>query len=410
MPLFILFVIFYFILALFKPNLALFLTFSFLFSYQVRFKIFNLPTNLLECMIIILFFIWLSKIKGIKFKFDFKPFKILILCWLLVSLVEVFVSSNRWLAFGHWRAYFLEPIILCLIFLDLVKKNEKDLEIFLLGLGISGLISSLWAIGQKFFGGGVLSLEVLGKEKIWRATGPFPQPNFLGLYLGPIIFLSTRQILSKSRFRLFYFLTVLLAISSLFLARSEGAILGVFLGFIFLGIFYKKSRKITLIIFVFLVIISLIISPLREFLINKFTFKDLSAQLRLNIWQATISLIKDHLIFGVGLRNYQNVIKNYQKPYFDPKTHRLISTEIHPYPHNLFLALWTELGIFGLFIFLVILFYFFKTLLKRKKIEDLVVVAAMIEILVHGLVDTPYFKNDLAILFWIVFSFSIFQN
>jgi hypothetical protein len=28
--------------------------------------------------------------------------------------------------------------------------------------------------------------------------------------------------------------------------------------------------------------------------------------------------------------------------------------------------------------------------------------AAMTAILVHGLVDTPYFKNDLAMMFWLI--------
>jgi len=28
----------------------------------------------------------------------------------------------------------------------------------------------------------------------------------------------------------------------------------------------------------------------------------------------------------------------------------------------------------------------------------------MVVVLIHGLVDVPYFKNDLAILFWIVYA------
>lgn len=33
--------------------------------------------------------------------------------------------------------------------------------------------------------------------------------------------------------------------------------------------------------------------------------------------------------------------------------------------------------------------------------------ASMAALLVHGLVDVPYFKNDLAVLFWILISLSI---
>ncbi|MBU1180368.1 hypothetical protein KJ885_05475, partial [Patescibacteria group bacterium] len=31
-------------------------------------------------------------------------------------------------------------------------------------------------------------------------------------------------------------------------------------------------------------------------------------------------------------------------------------------------------------------------------------ICAMSALLIHGLVDVPYFKNDLSILFWIIFS------
>ncbi|MFN3301860.1 MAG: O-antigen ligase family protein, partial [Patescibacteria group bacterium] len=90
-----------------------------------------------------------------------------------------------------------------------------------------------------------------------------------------------------------------------------------------------------------------------------------------------------------------------------------ISTETHPYPHNLFLAIWTELGIFGLIVFLFILFQFFKSGLQKLKIENLKtiknnnlliisILSAMVTILIHGLVDTPYFKNDLSVLFWLI--------
>jgi hypothetical protein len=47
-------------------------------------------------------------------------------------------------------------------------------------------------------------------------------------------------------------------------------------------------------------------------------------------------------------------------------------------------------------------------LLKRsgqvtvKQWLKLGIMAAMITIIIHGLVDVPYFKNDLAILFWII--------
>ena len=36
-----------------------------------------------------------------------------------------------------------------------------------------------------------------------------------------------------------------------------------------------------------------------------------------------------------------------------------------------------------------------------------VLMASMIALLVHGLVDVPYFKNDLAVLFWLLIGMMI---
>jgi len=35
---------------------------------------------------------------------------------------------------------------------------------------------------------------------------------------------------------------------------------------------------------------------------------------------------------------------------------------------------------------------------------------AMVVLLVHGLVDTPYFKNDLSVLFWLIIGLGIIED
>ena len=34
----------------------------------------------------------------------------------------------------------------------------------------------------------------------------------------------------------------------------------------------------------------------------------------------------------------------------------------------------------------------------------------MVVLLVHGLVDTPYFKNDLSVLFWLIIGLGIIED
>ena len=59
---------------------------------------------------------------------------------------------------------------------------------------------------------------------------------------------------------------------------------------------------------------------------------------------------------------------------------------------------------FGLLSFVVSLFVFFYESMKDKKkgIIFAATLMAMIAIIIHGLFDTTYFKNDLCALFWLI--------
>jgi O-antigen ligase len=143
----------------------------------------------------------------------------------------------------------------------------------------------------------------------------------------------------------------------------------------------------------------------RSEIIDKVFLRDLSGRLRINIWQGAWQMVKDSPILGQGLGGYQILAPQYQKPYYGPNGSGLVSVETHPYPHSLFLTIWLELGLLGLIIFFLILFHFFKIGFQKIKKEPILIsslMGAMLVILIYGLVDTPYFKNDLAILFWVI--------
>jgi len=79
--------------------------------------------------------------------------------------------------------------------------------------------------------------------------------------------------------------------------------------------------------------------------------------------------------------------------------------EIYLYPHNIVLNFWSELGFLGLLLFLWIalkyLWLVFINYFKKRDGFTLGLCLAMLVILIHGLVDVPYFKNDLAAMFWL---------
>ncbi|MEK7108413.1 MAG: hypothetical protein AAB898_01965, partial [Patescibacteria group bacterium] len=86
--------------------------------------------------------------------------------------------------------------------------------------------------------------------------------------------------------------------------------------------------------------------------------------------------------------------------------HKARHIEIFQYPHQIFLNFWSELGLAGLVAFFLLLARYFMTLretLRRVPSAQpwvAMLVASMAALLVHGLVDVPYFKNDLSMLTW----------
>lgn len=410
MIIFVLLLLFCF-LAWFKPKYALGAVLALLPTYQIQFQILNIPFTFLEAMILLLFVIYFGKnIKKIKeIKEQFEGWQWPIMAWLVVATVSMFISPDLRAAAGVWKAYFIEPVLFLILLLSLIK-DRKDLQIIYAAVFFSVYYLGFFALYQKLSGGGVLSLEVWGGEKILRVTGLFPHPNFLGLFLGPLIVLAFGQIVNfeskKFLSPLNGFILLFLGISALFFSRSEGAIIGVAAGLIFYLLFFKKIRKYVLIGLTVAVLLVAIYPIPRQYFLEKALLRDLSGQFRVNIWRGATSLLKTSPILGVGLDGYEKLIPDYQAKNFIADNGEKLFAPPQPYPHNLFLTVWLETGLAGLLVLVWILIKFFIQGFKDLKNDDIILnsaaMGAMVVVLIHGLVDTPYFKNDLAIVFWLI--------
>jgi len=415
-PQYILFMILSFILlflfiALVNTRLAAFILIILLPSYLLRFNIGFLPTTFLEVMIIILIFIWfIKKIKNINLAVSWQKIKdllglqnlIIIGLFVISATIAVFIASDTRAAWGAWKAYFIEPIILFFIFLDIFSK--RDIPKILLSLALSAFLVSALAIIQKFTGWFV-PYTFWGKDNTFRVTSFYGYPNAIGLYLGPIIPLLvfyaahlTKEF-KKNIFLIFFLLLVIIfSLLAIFWANSTGAIMGLLLGIIITGFFYKKTIFVSillLLIFSSVIYFNILPSNISDTLL----LKDWSGQVRVKMWTETFEMLKHNFIFGPGLSNYQTAVAPY---------HIWSFVEIFQYPHNLILNFWSEIGLLGLFSFLALVIIFLKKIIftfrqNQNKFLLFGLIWSMFVILIHGLVDVPYFKNDLAILFWLIF-------
>ncbi len=62
------------------------------------------------------------------------------------------------------------------------------------------------------------------------------------------------------------------------------------------------------------------------------------------------------------------------------------------------------MGIFGLIGFLWLSILLIIKLVKDLSKENLILLIVFLAIIIQGIVEVPYFKNDLAIIYWLVIS------
>jgi O-antigen ligase len=115
-------------------------------------------------------------------------------------------------------------------------------------------------------------------------------------------------------------------------------------------------------------------------------------------------MLEHYPITGAGLAGFETRLA----PYWNP-TH----TDRFIYPHNLVLNFWSATGLLGLAAFLWLLVAAFrvswrgwKTGASQWRAIQFGVLLALVGIVIHGLVDVPYFKNDLSLEFWALLGIS----
>jgi putative inorganic carbon (HCO3(-)) transporter len=374
--------------------------------YVVRYRIGPIPTTLLENLVLITIALYaVGRYQTHEWHPSRTSLEIPIALLLVAGIIGIAISPDHIGALGIYRAYFIEPVILLYIAIDLLR-TPQQFRLLLLGIAIGTTTFALMNLGAWAI--------ALGRhETILTGDAPealYTSPNAVAMFLEPPLAIAAGFALYADD-------------------RRNRRIAMACLVFLFVALLFTLSRAgwLTLAVLALLAVITmpnlrLKVALLAGALIGGFAVAQipymqtrLARQLdpnfnfntfvgRLQIWSDTLHMLRDHPILGAGLRAYTQVMAPYLTP---PRIPEL-------YPHNVYLAMWSELGLIGLAAFVVILgmllwrgwrgFYqahgFTRPLLWGTA-------AAFAAIAVHGMFDTPYFKNDLAVEFWVLAALEI---
>jgi putative inorganic carbon (hco3(-)) transporter len=378
--------------------------------YFVKLRYAWLSLNLVEVLIIILFFIWIIN-KNIKYRRLDAGYKISVILMLIGLLLSTIANRNYYVGLGIIKGWFILPIIFSVVLYDCLKKDFGLLDKIFAALFASGVLVSIIGIYYKF--SGFLTYD-------GRLRAFYDSPNQLAMFLAPVFLIGVikfgfeelpRFYRGKGKAELWKnglkVVGILLMSFNLYLTKSYGAWLSV--GAVLAVIFWLKYRALlNKKYFSLLLIILIIIFGWAGFVkyknIEKLGERSSLAS-RVMIWKSAGLIIKNNLLFGVGPGNFQNRYLEYQK-YFPPYLEWSV-----PQPHNLFLAFWLEAGLAGLFGFILLLIQFFKDNKKAilyNRSYGILCLALVLYFLFHGLIDTTYWRNDMAVIFWLVISVNLY--
>ncbi|MFH1711871.1 MAG: O-antigen ligase family protein [Patescibacteria group bacterium] len=379
-------------------KLALIVLAGLLPTYLIRFSIGPLPTTALEVFILIAGLAWVINHQGYKIDIkSFRPWYRPLLLLIAAASFGVVVASDTFSALGIWKAYFIEPALVYLM-MQSQFKGKDDWQNALKALGVSAIVLSVFAIFQSTSGLGIPAPWDIEK----RATGLFDYPNALGLFLSPIIAFGTVLFIkTKNKTdRIFWSSVIVLGAIAILLAQTEAAFVAIPAALLITFLITPAKRTIKIRVAAEAIIIVILLALAFPAVGQKIMLRDYSGQVRIAQWQESVAMIVDRPLFGAGLNAYPTVLK----PYHDPKLY-----EIFQYPHNIFLNIWSELGLLGLIAFFWLAFLIIQTVrfsttkqIKNSTTLKLAAFAALTTMAIHGLVDVPYFKNDLAVMTWIL--------
>jgi len=320
----------------------------------------------------------------------------------VVALVAMGALSLLWAENFGVAAYEFRRVVAeaaLLYGLIILVRREKPYTLYLLtdAFMAGAMLVSLVGISQFFQG------QVIAVEGVRRIKAFYGSPNNLALFLGRAVPIALAIVLSgRSLRKWLYALAGAIILVALYLTFSRGAIfLGIPAAVLFT--FFLKGKKALVPAAVALILLVLALIP--WFWTARFSsLLDLekgTGFFRVKLWEATLNMLKDNPILGVGLDNF---LYQYRTRYVLPEAWQELNLS---HPHNFLLDWWTRLGVGGVIILGWMLWEFFRAGLKRyrrmpegeEKALLLGFMGAMVETLAHGLVDHSFFLPDLAPVF-----------
>lgn len=339
------------------------------------------------------------------------PMALYLLIALLSSLNAVEPLLSLYQVTQLFQAY------LIFLYLSYHLRTERDFSLVLSAMALALAMQGALTIAQRytplplnfrFFGGAEETmLETVAGAELPRPSGFFMHPGLLAnfvvltlpLSLGALMFLRNWLL------RLGVIAAALVASLALVLSLSRGAWIAMMAAFALLAIFlwYKRiiaRTRIAWFLGLGLLAASAILAVNGKDIYLRFTQGSDSIQVRYELAEVSINMLKDYPMLGAGLNNFANVVQDYERlTIFVPEFH-------HPV-HNIYLLELCETGVLGGLFFILLLFGISKICFvairqssRRLRYVAAAAISVHVAFLIISVADWSYRLPEMNTIFW----------
>lgn len=300
--------------------------------------------------------------------------------------IATLISIDQRASLGALKAWLIEPMAFGLILLVELRREtvrdliERALLVALLWVSVVGIVQVI---------GFPATLEDRRLSSVFA-----PVANYFAMFAAPLMVYAFGMA-ELGRQRSLAFVSLASGVLALVLSFSYGGLLAFAAGVtvVIIKLFPEPRRRRALLgLFATGVLLMVLLIPTRYFR-EKINFSTRSSSLvRTQIWRTAVEIGRAHPLFGIGPATFEQAYRTVAPTLYHPPLEWLVAK-----PHHLYLNLWVETGLLGL---VGTLGLFFIVIRRGWQTGWMAVVAAasLVAILAHGFVDTPLFKNDLAVV------------
>ena len=390
--------IFQLLILLLPTQLALHFWPNWTYVYGFRIDYLSPTLYLTDILMILLFVLWLIQyfLKRTRSKEGTSSKHAYLLPAILLVIfmgINIYFAKSSWVAIYKW----IKIIEFGLLGLFIVRAKDfkfnswvaKPLSFSLIAISVIAFIQfnlqkttggALFLLGERSFTAttpGIATFTIFGRELL-RPYSVFPHPNAMAGFLGVGFFLLLFGLSKKSKTSFYYRLSLVIAFLTLILSISHGA----WISFVLAGlvlVFVKGNqsvfRRLYISTVVVVIAISLLLPTASDKLLSSLDYGE-EVNHRLHLTKVSGSLIAENAIIGVGEGNYiLGLAENADFP--------KLSWWLQPV-HNIYLLAFSEIGLIGLGLFvLLLLAVASKAILKDKRM----LLAAFLFVVFTGFFD-----------------------